>query len=134
MSQKPALVSAAAVAAFEHACPAIEQAVVTRALSQPEEVAQHGPAAAHVLSAGMGFLSQMLLAALKVNRVEVLEFQLQWAKDRLPHDGVQAAHILHRLHWYAEAVSAHLPAPLAAEVNGYVHWLIARQTELMDTH
>lgn len=38
----------------------------------------------------------------------------------------------HRLNWYAEAVSAHLPAPLADEVNGYVHWLIARQTALMD--
>lgn len=42
MNQNPAPVSAAAVAAFESACPVIEQAVVARALSHPEEVAQHG--------------------------------------------------------------------------------------------
>ncbi len=131
MTPPPPPASPAAVAAFEHACPEIERAVVALALRFPAEVAQHGPAAPQVLSAGLGFLSQMLLAALTVNDVGLLAYQLQWAKDRLPHDGVQPAHLLHRLNLYASAVEAHLPPALAAEINGYVHWLIAEQTRLM---
>jgi hypothetical protein len=55
---------------------------------------------------------------------------LQWANERLPHDGVSAQHLLNRFQILAEVVEATLPAPESQVVNQYLQYLIAQQTEL----
>jgi hypothetical protein len=125
-------VSPAALAAFRQARDGIGREVVARSLARHDEVAHHGEDAERLMAAGIGYTTRMLEAAMVVGQVALLEDQLQWAMDRLPHEGVVPAHILGRLRIYAEVVEERLPREHAAEVNRYVQWMIARMAELLD--
>ncbi len=133
MSQQAniAPVSPITLQAFQAKRAEITRQVVARALAQQDEVAQHGGEAERIMMSGIEFTSQMLEAALQFNDTATLGYQLEWANDRLPHDGVAAAHLLHRFQMYADVVADLLPADQAAEVNQYLAWMIARQRELM---
>ncbi len=123
-------VSAQALAAFRGASQSIIERVVARSLARTDEVVQHGDVAERLITSGIRFTTQMLDAAMAVGEVALLEDQLAWAMDRLPHDGVAPEHILNRLRFYAEAVQELLPAEHAAEVLPFVNWMIARHGEM----
>lgn len=124
-------VSEAALAAFRARQDDINRQVVARALAQQDEVAHHGPEAAQIMTAGIAFMTQMLDAALQFNDTAALGFQLDWANERLPHDGVAAEHLLHRFQMYADVVADLLPAGHAAEINQYLDWMCAQQRARM---
>lgn len=124
-------VSAATLAAFRSASPAIIAQVVARSLAQENKVTHHGENAEQLITAGIQFTSRMLEAALAVGEVALLEDQLTWAMDRLPHDDVAPEHVLNRFRIYREVVQERLPAEQAAEIIPYVDWMITRQQELM---
>jgi len=74
----------------------------------------------------------MLETAMALQNTTLLEQQLAWGNQRQPHDGITPAHLLNRFQLYAEAVNYALPPDHAAAVNQYVHWMIARQQEMVD--
>jgi hypothetical protein len=125
-------VSPETLAAFRAHRAHLIETVVEWSLARPEEVVQHGAGARRVLAAGLEFTTQILEAVMQVGELGLLDYQLQWARDRLPHEGVAPAHLLARLEIYAQVVSGLLPAVQAAEVNRYVEWMIARQRQLME--
>lgn len=127
----PSAVSAEALAAFRAASQSIVDRVVVRSLANQDEVVQHGEAAGPLITSGIRFTTQMLEAAMAVGEVALLEDQLAWATDRLPHDGVSSEHVLHRFRIYGEVVQELLPAKYWAEIMPFVDWLIARQQEIM---
>jgi hypothetical protein len=105
--------------------------VVARSLERHAEVSQHGEQAERLITAGIEFTTQTLEAVLQLGDPTLMEFQLTWARDRLPHDGVAPAHLLARLRIYAQVVAEMLTAEQAREVNPYLNWMIERQQELM---
>ena len=72
------------------------------------------------------------IALTTTRQVSLLEDQLTWAMERLPHDGVVPAHILNRLRIYREVVGETLPERHANEIEPYLTWMIARQKELLE--
>jgi len=120
-----------ALAAFKARSDDIIRAVVAQALTHTEQVAGHGDQAERLLTAGLRYTALGLQTAIFLHNTTLLDWQLAWAADRLGHDGVQPEHILTRLHIYAAVVEQFLTADDALAINQYVHWMIAKQTELM---
>ena len=125
-------VSAETLAAFRGKQEAVIRQVAERALAREQEVAHHGDQAERLVTSGLKFTSRMLDAAMAVGEVSLLEDQLTWAMERLPHDGVVPAHILNRLRIYREVVGETLPERHANEIEPYLTWMIARQKELLE--
>jgi hypothetical protein len=124
-------VSAQALAAFRENKEAINREVVARSLARTEETAHHGAEAERLITSGIEFTTRMLDSAMAVGEIALLEDQLTWAMERLPHDGVVPRFVLNRLEIYREVVEACLPAPYASEVGRVVGWMTDRQQELV---
>ncbi len=122
----------ATLEAFQQARRQIIQYATARSLERDNEVAPLGNRAEQIIAAGFEFTTRMLETAMALQNTTLLEEQLAWGNQRQPHDGVTPAHLLSRFMLYAEAVSAMLPTDHAAAVNQYVHWMIARQQEIVD--
>ena len=124
-------VSAQALASFRHNEQAIIARVAARSLERKNEVVQHGRKAEHLITSGIQFTTRMLDTAMALDEVALLEDQLAWALQRLPHDGVRPEHILNRLRIYAEVVEELLPSDHARQIAPFVDWMIARLNELL---
>ena len=81
--------------------------------------------------AGLEYTTQMLETVLLLGDPSPMDFQLRWARDRLPHDGVQPEHLLALFRIYREVVTELLAPGPAAEIIRYLDWMIARQQGLM---
>lgn len=125
-------VSPAALAAYRKHKTRIVENVVARALEQPAEVAQHGDDAERIVTAGIEFTAQVLESVMQVGDPALLDYQLSWAQDRLPHDGVSPAFVLSRFRNFADSVAQTLAPEHAQEVNQWVNWLINRQQALVN--
>ena len=124
-------VSDAALAAFRKEKKTIIQEVTTRSLRQRDEVAHHGEKAEQLIRSGIEFTTRMLEAAMVMGEVALLEDQLAWAMERLPHDGVSPEYVLNRFCTYREVVEEHLPAAHSSEIIRFLEWMITRQRELL---
>ncbi len=131
-TSKPAPVPPRALDAFSSKRHRIVQRVVERSLARTEEVAHHGDDAERLITAGIEFTTKMLLAAMEMNEPSLLEHQLEWAKDRLPHDGVEPKYLLNRLSIYGEVVEQLLEPAHVEQIGAYVEWLIERGNAIMD--
>ena len=129
--ERIARVSAEALTAFREEKEAITQEVAARSLARREEVAHHGEEAESLITSGIEFTTRMLETAMTMGEVALLDDQLTWAMDRLPHDGVSPEHVLERFRIYRQVVEECLPAAHAAEVVRFLEWMIARQQELL---
>jgi hypothetical protein len=125
-------VSAEALAAFREKQETITEQVAERSLAREQEVAHHGEDAERLIKSGLTFTTRMLDAAMAVGEVSLLEDQMTWAMERLPHDGVVPAHILNRLRIYRRVVRETLPERHASEIEPYLTWMIARMDELLE--
>ena len=125
------LVTPVTLAAFEAQRGELVKKTVARAMARPQEVAQHGVEAEQLLTVGLDFTTQALAVAMRLRDGEMLDQQLRWGNDRLPHDGVSAVQVLHRLEDLAEVVSATLAEGDAAVVNAYVKRMIGQERALI---
>ncbi len=62
--------------------------LIPRLLSEQDEFNHLGDAAENTLQDGFEFLSSSLEACMQIDDFSLLESQLNWAGDRLPHDGI----------------------------------------------
>jgi MerR family transcriptional regulator, light-induced transcriptional regulator len=120
-----------ALAAFQAQRLNIVRATVARSLENQAEVAQHGAQAEELLTTGLDFTTQALEVAMRLHNTDMLEYQLQWGNERLPHDGVAPEQLLHRFEILSQVIEATLPAPYAQGITPFVQWLMARQRELI---
>ena len=125
-------VSAETLAAFRENQETVIEKVTERSLAREHEVAHHGDDAERLIKSGLTFTTRMLDAAMAVGEVSLLEDQMTWAMERLPHDGVVPQHILNRLRIYREVVREMLPERHASEIEPYVTWMINRLEELLE--
>ena len=124
-------ISKEALAAFREGKRAITQEVAARSLSREDEVAHHGEEAERLVTSGIEFTTRMLEAALKLGEITLLDDQLTWAMERLPHDGVSPQYVLNRFRIYRRVVEDLLPRSHALEITPFLDWMIARQRELI---
>jgi hypothetical protein len=119
-------VNQGALLAFKAARQSIIEQVVLRSLQRPEEVEHHGDEAAELITSGIEFTTRMLENTMPTGQTTLLEDQLAWALDRLPHDGVAPEHLLSRFEIYAGVVAELMETEDAHQINRYLEWMINR--------
>ncbi|MCK9151733.1 hypothetical protein [Methanobacterium alcaliphilum] len=115
---------------FKKHAPEIIEKTVQISMKRKEEVIQHGNQAQKLLILGMQFTTKMLESALITGEISLLEDELKWAKDRLPHDDVTMKHVLVRLKIYRTQIMKTLPEECAIEIVPFIDWMI----EWQETH
>jgi hypothetical protein len=85
-----------------------------------------------LLPAGFEFTLKMLDGAASVGDLALLEDQLQWAVQHLPHQGILAEQLLTRFQLLETIMEEVLSAGTWAEFRPYLHWMITRQQELVE--
>ena len=126
----PFSVSQEAIGAFRSETFRILEQTVSRSLARKEQVVQHGAEAPRLITSGIEFTVRMLDAAIAAGESALLEDELQWALDRLPHDGVSLEHMLSRFALLREVVKERLPVAPAAEVGAAIEWMERRLREI----
>lgn len=128
---KLAPISPEALESFQENRNIIIKETVSRSLKRDHEVDHHGEKAPELLTTGLEFTTKMLEAAMSMGEVALLEDELKWAQDRLPHDGVQMEHVLNRFKIYREVINETLPSGYANEINTFIDWMISYLQDLM---
>jgi hypothetical protein len=124
-------ISPEALESFQDNRDIIIKETVSRSLKRDHEVEHHGENAPQLLTTGLEFTTKMLEAAMSMGEVALLEDELKWAQDRLPHDGVQMEHVLIRFKIYRDVVTETLPSGYAKEITTFIDWMINYQQALM---
>ena len=124
------LVSQEALNAFRRETSRLVAETVSRALARKEEVAHHGAEAPRIITAGIEFTVRMLDAAMAAGEGVLLDDELRWSLDRLPHDGVLPEHLLSRFGLLWEVVKERMPTALAAEIAQVIEWMERRLPQL----
>jgi hypothetical protein len=119
-------VSTEALVAFRAATAEIIKETVAQAMICKADIKQHGDQAERLITSGFEFTTRMLDTAMSMGAISLLEDELSWAKDRLPHDGVSMQHLLNRLTIFRKIVLNKLPPREGSEVVRYIDWMIAR--------
>lgn len=92
-------------------------------MTRTDEVAHHGPDAERILTSGMDFTLKMLETAMAFGEVSILEDEMAWALDRLPHDGVTPRQIASRLKTLNGVINDLMPQDYASQINPYIEWM-----------
>lgn len=124
-------ISPEALESFQENRDTLIKETVSRSLKRDYEVEHHGEKAPQLLTTGLEFTTKMMGAAMSMGEVVLLEDELKWAQDRLPHDGVQMEHVLNRFKIYRDVVNETLPSEYANEITTFIDWMINYQQALM---
>lgn len=124
-------ISPEALESFQENRDTLIKETVSRSLKRDHEVEHHGEKAPQLLTTGLEFTTKMMEAAMSMGEVVLLEDELKWAQDRLPHDGVQMEHVLNRFKIYRDVVNETLPSEYANEITTFIDWMINYQQALM---
>lgn len=120
----PEPASEEALKAFHNASQEIIKKVVSESLANKEDVAHHGDEAERIITSGLQFTTSILESAMRVGEASLLKDQIEWAGDRLPHDGVSMAHVARRMNILIEVVKEVLPSRYADEIIPYIQWML----------
>lgn len=123
-------VSPEAVEAFKKEQQNIINDAVAVSMKFKEDVEHHGEQAEQLIGTGLMFTAKMLEAILPTGQTVLLDDQLKWAVERLPHDGVQTTQIIKRLNYFSEALSKRIPPRLSEEIIPYIDYMIKRMEEI----
>lgn len=124
-------ISKDALNAFISASPYIIKETVNRSMERKSEVLQYGEDAEQILTTGLEFTTRMLETAMALGEISILEDELSWARDRLPHDNVELEHILQRFKIYREVLNEQIEPEHCQEINPFLDWMIIRQKEII---
>ena len=109
----------------------INETLVTRLLTEHGQFDHLGDQAESILMAGSEFTSSNLEACMLMNDSSLLIDQLRWAKDRLPHDGINMDRMLKNLDVYCEVITEFLPEAYSREIVNLVKQMITVAQEIM---
>lgn len=125
-------VSAEDLARFDAACPAAEDEVVARCLAEDAPGDALAADGAHRIRVGMRFVSRMVRASMGFAAGAILDDQLEWARVRLPVDGVAPGMVLRNLVRYREALARRLPDETSAAIAPWIDALVRRQRAIAE--
>ena len=124
-------VSAAALTEFEENEYHIISKVVEKAQTQISDSMPEG--GSEVLRAGMEFTVSSFRNAMNLGELTILENQINWGMDRLPHDGVKPTNVYQNFQLMADAVDELLSPESAQQIRAYVDWCVAKIKEMLNT-
>ena len=122
-------VSESALTEFRKQLGAVIERVVEKTL-QVDQGKEDAPDHSKLLPAGFEFTLKMLDGAASVGDLTLLEDQLKWAIQRLPHDGVAPHQLQERFETLVVILEEMLSAETWTEFKPYLAWMIFRQREL----
>lgn len=108
----------------------LTEKTIARLMESKAEFQHFGDQAADIMHAGFGFLNRMLETVLEFDETAILEHQLDWSANRLPHDGVPLSMLLNNIRVYQQVIEEDL-TPASSRVIGHrLDWMINRLEEL----
>ncbi len=117
-------VEPAAVAEFVEKVSEIKSGILDRARTRfPAAMPQDGP---KVLDAGLDFILKGFASAMEMGELNILNYQIDWGMQRLPHDGVTPMNVLHTFRLVGEVVDELLQPAHARQVRAYVDWSVTK--------
>ncbi len=119
--------------AFKQNQTKIIDTLVARLLAQPGAFDHLGNQAEQVLKNGFEFTANTLDACMQVNDISLLVDQLNWAKDRLPYDGISMERMKKNLDSFCQVISEFIHPPLDNEIIGLVQSMITLQDNSSET-
>lgn len=115
-----------ALADFRANASRITEAAVRNATIVRDTLSEPGRDAVGVVGSGMAMTHSVLAGILAAPSVQLIEDQLNWAKTRLPHDGVGVGTMIAGLRAMRVAVEECLTATSARQISPFVSWMIER--------
>lgn len=83
------------------------------------------------IMAGFQMVHSVLASIMQVGDTALLSDQLNWAKERLPHEGFDPKHVLNNFKIYFNVLKDVLPKIYADEILPYIKWIIEFQETLI---
>ena len=125
-------ISSEAQSAFKQNHTKIIDTLVAKLLKEPGQFDHLGDQAESILRTGFEFTSSSLEACMRVNDASLLIDQLRWAKDRLPHDGIEMEQMIKNLQVYCEVISEILPENYSSGIVELIQNMISMQKEIAE--
>ena len=123
-------VTAVALAEFRDKKDDLVAKTISRLIESRTDYQHFGDKAEDIMTAGFGFLNQMLETTLEFDETAILEHQLEWSMNRLPHDGVPVSMLLNNIRVYRLVVEENLSPESAGVVGRVLGWMLDRLEEL----
>ena len=121
-------VSPEALKSFKENSPRIIKKTVDALMSILKKI-ESDEMSRELLNRGLEFPTRILESAMLVGEISILDDQLSWACDRLPHDGVTLENILLMLELYQKEIKKTLKNEHNSQIIPYVDWMITWQKE-----
>jgi hypothetical protein len=118
--------TAAALAEFRKEKDDLVAETISRRMESNAEFEHLGGKANDIMVAGFGFLNRMLETVLEFDEFAIMEHQLEWSENRLPHDGVSGLMLLNNLRAYRQVVEERLSPTGGREVMRVLDRIVAR--------
>lgn len=100
--------------------------IISRRMESNAEFEHLGGKANDIMVAGFGFLNRMLETVLEFDEFAIMEHQLEWSENRLPHDGVSVPMLLNNIRAYRQVVEEDLSPAGGREVLRVFDRIVAR--------
>jgi hypothetical protein len=125
------IVEPAAVAEFIEKTYEIKKNILEKAITLfPDALPQDGP---EVLEAGLDFILKGFASAMEMGELKIMDYQIEWGMDRLPHDGVSSLNVLATFRLVGEVVNELLSPGHAHQVQLYIDWSLAKIESMIST-
>jgi hypothetical protein len=126
----PSTVDSSTIASFKKLKNSIIDQTVADIMRHTRYMEELGSAAEEKIRSGLDFTIEVLISVMSLGDKNLLEDQLTWAKDRLPHDGVQSDHIMENLKLLAGVIKDLMTEKDAESIVPYVEWMIKRMEQV----
>lgn len=123
-------VSPEALQAFRTEHLAINDLFLQKLLSETNQADHLGDESVSILRAGAEFMTSSMEAVIAVNQPALLLHQLDWAKDRLPQDGIDLPQLKKNLMIYQQVIEELLPPTFAKEIANLIHMMVDELTKI----
>jgi hypothetical protein len=126
----PSTVDRSTIASFKKLKNSIIDQAVADIMRYTKSMEELGSAAEEKIRSGLGFTIEILISVMSLGDKNLLEDQLNWAKDRLPHDGVQPDHIMENMKILAGVINDLMTEKDAESIVPYMEWMIKRMEQV----
>jgi hypothetical protein len=126
----PSKVDHDTIASFKRLKNSLIDRAVSNIMLHSRSMDELGDTAEEKIRSGLDFTIEVLISVMSLADVNLLEDQLNWAKDRLPHDGIQPDHIMENMKILSGVINELMTETDADSIVPYLEWMIKRMERL----
>ena len=124
-AQEKATLDAQALQEFRKQQNQLVEKTVARLMEAKADFAHMGDKAESKMLAGFGFINRMLETTMEFDEIAIMEHQLEWSANRLPHDGVPMPIMIKTLHVYRQVIEENLSAESSQRIGQQLEWMVS---------